>query len=173
MNRFEKRKLKQNIYKHANALMYTFIFFLASMITIVAAMHRNDDVEYVNQQELSITATESIAINNGESVKVAASEEALTTIEETAEETTVVETEAITEETEEVTEEVAETTAQQIRITADTLTVRAEASQDSETLGLVDEGDVFDVISQNGEWIQIDYQGQQGFVNAGFVENVE
>ncbi|MCR5736553.1 MAG: SH3 domain-containing protein [Eubacterium sp.] len=172
MNRFERRKLKQNIYKHANAIMYTLIFFLASMITVFAAVQRNNDVEYVDQQELSIVSTESIDVKNGESVKVAASKETTTIIEETStvEETTVEET--VAEETAAETEAQEEVSGQ-IRITADTLTVRADASQDADTLGLVDEGDVFDVISRNGEWIQIEYQGQTGYVNAEFVQDVE
>ncbi len=172
MNRFERRKLKQNIYKHANAIMYALIFFLASMITVFAAVQRNNDVEYVDQQELSIVSTESINVKNGESVKVAASKETTTVIEETStvEETTVEET--VVEETGDEIESQGEV-AGQICVTADTLTVRTDASQDAEALGLVDEGDIFEVISRNGEWIQIDYQGQTGYVNAEFVQDVE
>ncbi|MCR5704715.1 MAG: SH3 domain-containing protein [Eubacterium sp.] len=172
MNRFEKRKLKQNIYKNANTMMYILIFAIASVITILAAVQRDDDIAYVDEKQLAASSTEAIEIANGESVKVAAKEETVETTEaaklpETTEEPTEEETK-----TEAATEKEVPTLSQKIRITADTLTVRSDASQDAESLGLVDEGDVFEILSVKNEWIQISFEGQTGYVNAEFVELV-
>ena len=177
MNRFEKRKLKQNIYKNANTMMYILIFAIASVITILAAVQRDDDIAYVDEKQLAASSTEAIEIANGESVKVAAKEETVeTVVVETTEAAKLPETtEEPTEEetkTEAATEKEVPTLSQKIRITADTLTVRSDASQDAESLGLVDEGDVFEILSVKNEWIQISFEGQTGYVNAEFVELV-
>ena len=177
MNRFEKRKLKQNIYKNANTMMYILIFAIASVITILAAVQRDDDIAYVDEKQLAASSTEAIEIANGESVKVAAKEETVeTVVDETTEAAKLPETtEEPTEEetkTEAATEKEVPTLSQKIRITADTLTVRSDASQDAESLGLVDEGEVFEILSVKNEWIQISFEGQTGYVNAEFVELV-
>lgn len=156
MNRFEKRRLKQKIYRHMNAITYIGIFVLASIITIVAAVGRNDDVSFVDESKLSVTATESIGIGNGESVKVAATENKTTETITVNEETTVL-----------------ETTKNQVKVIADTLVVRSEQSQESEALGTVSENDTLDVINVYGDWVQIDFEGNTGYVNALYVEFIE
>lgn len=167
MNRFEKRKLKQNIYKHANAIMYTMIFGLASIITIVAAVHRNDDVAYVDESQLFTGVTESIEINNGESIKVAATGNMADDIEtvETTEEITKME-----ETTEEPTEGTSEISGTKVKVTADSLLVRNEQSQDGEILGILDQDQIIDAVRVFDEWIEIAYEGQTGYISAAYVE---
>ena len=55
-------------------------------------------------------------------------------------------------------------------IQVDALNVRSEASQEAEALGIVDKGEMFQIISQDSEWIEIDYNGNNGFVKTEFVE---
>ena len=40
-------------------------------------------------------------------------------------------------------------------------------------LGMVDMDDVFEVVSQTGDWIEINYNGNTGYISAEFVETVE
>lgn len=170
MNRFEKRKIKTTIYKHSNAIMYSAIFVLASIITIAAAMNRTDEIMYIDETKLAVTK-EAVEVIEGEANKVAATEtEDQITTEAVTEMTSEAETEPeITQapETEPQTESV------RVKITADTLKVRKDASQDAEVLGLVGVDEEFEVISQNGQWVEIDYNGGSGFVSAEFVEIME
>ncbi|WP_418583746.1 SH3 domain-containing protein [Parasutterella excrementihominis] len=53
-------------------------------------------------------------------------------------------------------------TGNKIKVTADTLNVRAQASEEAEVLGMADEDDVYTIISEQGEWIEIDYNGNNG-----------
>lgn len=55
-------------------------------------------------------------------------------------------------------------------ITTDTLRVREEASTEAGVAGLVENGDVFEVVETGEEWIMIDYEGSNGYVNAEYVE---
>lgn len=167
MNRFEKRRLKRNIYKHANAIMYTLIFVMASLITIVAAVYRND-VSYVDESQLAVTVKkDAIEITNGESIRVAATGNVEPSAETTQPETTVENTTEAAE-TENTNSGVAK-----IKVTADTLLVRSQPSQDAEILGTLDQNDVLDAVSVSGEWITISFEGQTGYVSADFVETVE
>lgn len=167
MNRFEKRRLKRNIYKHANAIMYTLIFVMASLITIVAAVYRND-VSYVDESQLTVTVKkDAIEITNGESIRVAATGNVEPSAETTQPETTVENTTEAAE-TENTNSGVAK-----IKVTADTLLVRSQPSQDAEILGTLDQNDVLDAVSVSGEWIAISFEGQTGYVSADFVETVE
>ena len=54
-------------------------------------------------------------------------------------------------------------------VTADTLKVRREANTDSEVLGLVATGDVFDVIETSGEWVIIEFEGTEGYILSEYV----
>lgn len=164
MNRYERRKLKANIYRHGNAIMYGIIFVIAGIITIAAALNRTDKIAYVDESKLASTQRESVAIKNSTTQKVAVSETDAQTTAKAVE--TMTEPE-VTQETETQTEQVA---GMRIRVTADTLKVRSEASTDAEILGMVDMDEMFDVISQNGSWIEINYNGTKGFISSEFTE---
>lgn len=170
MNRFEKRKLKRKIYKHINAILYTSIFLMVSVITMIAAFNRNDDVSYVDEKQLSAAATEAIGIENDESVKVAASDQSQT---EVVTETVEMQTENTTHKEESVTDKTENTTHRKVKVVADTLLVRSEKSQDCASLGSLDEDDIVEVVAEYGEWIEIDYNGKTGYISAEFVEQVE
>ena len=171
MNRFEKRKLKTNLYKHGNAIMYVTIFVMASVITIAAAMNRTDDVMYIDETQLADVQKESVEIKNSSTNKVSSVETGTETTTKVITEPETTERQTKKQQTTESRTE--QTTGTKIRVTADTLKVRAEASQDSEMLGMVDMDSVFDVISQRGEWIEINYNGMTGYINSEFTEFVE
>lgn len=161
MNRFQKRKLKNNIYKHGNTIMYGIIFLLASLITIGAASNRTDKITYIDEKQI----VESVAKSNAETQKLAVNQNDETIDEDTsAEETTIIEETTVEETTAEET-----VSTSTIKVTADTLSVRAEASLEAEVIGLVDMDQEFEAISTEGEWIQINYEGQTGYVNAAYV----
>lgn len=165
MNRFEKRKLKTNLYKHGNTIMYVVIFAMASLITIAAAANRTGKIEYVDESLIASTEKESLAVKNSSTNKVASTEtNAQATTEAVTEEATQPQT------TESPTEPVS---VIQVRVIADTLIVRSQASQDSDMIGMVDMDQVFDVISQNGDWIEINYNGTTGYISSEFTEVVE
>ena len=48
--------------------------------------------------------------------------------------------------------------------------VRAEASDESEIIGGLDEGTQVEKTGQEGDWIQIDYEGQTGYVFSSLLE---
>ena len=48
--------------------------------------------------------------------------------------------------------------------------VRAEANSDSDIIGGLDEGDQIQKLGQEGDWIQIEYDGQTGYVYSGLLE---
>ena len=175
MNRYEKRKLKANLYKNSNTIMYVTIFVIAAMITIVAAMNRTDKIAYIDESQLTYTEKESVAIDNRKTRKVAATK--MQTKETVMEDTAVSETpmaETTVSETQEIVETATEPiAATKIKITADTLCVRAETSTDSEIVGLADMDDIYEVASQNGEWIEINYNGTKGYINSEFAEIIE
>ena len=102
----------------------------------------------IDDSQLAVTEREAIDKKDKDTQKVAAKEE-------TVEETTI---------------EAEPESGTQVTIKVDVLNVRSEASQESEPLGIVNEGETFQIISQSSEWIEIDYNGNNGFVNADYVE---
>ena len=48
--------------------------------------------------------------------------------------------------------------------------VRAEASSDSDIIGGLDTGDQVVKVGQEGDWIQIDYDGETGYVYSGLLQ---
>ena len=48
--------------------------------------------------------------------------------------------------------------------------VRAEASSDSDIIGGLDAGDQVVKVGQEGDWIQIDYDGETGYVYSGLLQ---
>lgn len=169
MNRFQKRKLKNNIYKHGNTILYGVIFLMASVITVGAALNRTDKISYIDEKKI----VESVALTHAETQNLAA--EANTTDEETTttDVTTVAKTTIEEPTTPEETTQPQTITSAVIRVTADTLSVRKEPSTDAQILGLVDQNEEFTVVSTKGEWIEINYQGQTGYVNAAYVTTIE
>lgn len=149
MNKYVKRRLKRNIYKHGNLIMYIGIFAIASIITIASvAVSRTDRAVLIDKSQLAVTEKESIAMKNKDTQKVAAKGE-------TGQETT---------------KKKEQESGSKVTIQVDVLNVRSEASQDSEALGIVNQGETFPIISQSGEWIEIEYNGNNGFVKEEFVE---
>ena len=55
-------------------------------------------------------------------------------------------------------------------VTTGALRVRTEPSLEGGVYGLVPEGDVFEVVEDAGEWIVIDYEGANGYVNSEYVD---
>ena len=135
----DKRKLKRNIYKHGNAIIYLCIFAVASIITLVAVLSRTDRVMIVDDSQIAISE---------DTQKVASKDKAV--------ETTTV--------------GIQKTTGTKVKVVVDTLNVRSEAAQDSDALGMAEQDEVFRIISEDGEWIEIDYNGNNGFVKAQYVE---
>lgn len=148
MNKYLKRRIKRNIYRHGNIIMYIGIFAVASIITLASVLGRTDKAVLIDDSQLAVTEREAIDKKDKDTQKVAAKEE-------TVEETTI---------------EAEPESGTQVTIKVDVLNVRSEASQESEPLGIVNEGETFQIISQSSEWIEIDYNGNNGFVNADYVE---
>lgn len=48
--------------------------------------------------------------------------------------------------------------------------VRAEADGDADIIGGLDEGTEVEKLGQEGDWIQIEYEGQTGYVYSGLLE---
>lgn len=176
MNKYEKRKLKANLYKNSNTIMYISIFVIAAIITIAAAVNRTDKIAYIDESELSYTEKESVAIKNSKVWKVASEknneEEAM------AEKITERESGTVPETTAVEAAGAAGTTTEQIsavkvKVTADKLCVRKEASQDAELIGMADIDDTYDVVSRSDEWIEINYEGNKGYINSEFTEIIE
>ncbi len=58
----------------------------------------------------------------------------------------------------------------QATVIADSLRVRKEPSTESGIYGLVAQGEVYEVIEEDGEWIVIDFEDANGYVNCDYVE---
>lgn len=58
----------------------------------------------------------------------------------------------------------------QAKVNGQTLRVRVDASTDSEVLGMVTEGDVFEVVSQEDGWVAIDFEGEDAYISAEYVD---
>lgn len=148
MNKYLKRRLKRNIYKHGNLIIYVGIFAIASIVTLVAVASRSDRDVFINKSQVAVTELESIAMKDKDTQKVAAKGQIVDeTIKDSEPES-----------------------GSRVTIKVDTLNVRSEASQEAEPLGIVDKGETFQIISQNEQWIEIEYNGNNGFVKAEFVE---
>lgn len=148
MDRYRKRKIKKNLYKYGNVIAYVCIFAVASIITLTAVLNRTDKVMIVDDSQIAVTEKESIELRNKDTQKVASKDKRQKPTEVQKE----------------------QESGTKIKIIADTLNVRTDASQESEALGMADEGEIFQIISQVGDWIEIDYNGHNGFVKADFVE---
>ena len=148
MNKYVKRRLKRNIYKHGNLIIYVGIFAIASIVTLVAVASRSDRDVFINKSQVAVTEMESIAMKDKDTQKVAAKGQIV----------------------DETTKDSEPESGSRVTIKVDTLNVRSAASQQSEAMGIVDKGETFQIISQGSEWIEIDYNGNNGFVKAEFVE---
>ena len=150
-------------------MIFVCIFTVASIFRIGAAVLRWFDIMHI--VECVALVIDSVAFNNKDAQKVAAGKSTTETVTEdnaqTQEETTEAQTEAAT--TEVATESVPAT---QVKVIDDTLNVRDQANEDAEVLGMVDQDEVFEVISQQGDWVEINYNGNNGFVKSEYVENV-
>lgn len=151
MKEYKIRKLKRNIYKYGNAIMYGVIFTVASIITIVAAANRTDNVAYVDESQLA-SSVDAVDIENSETQKVAVNE-------------TTPEQEATSQET--------EATVSKVKITADSLNVRKEPSTDAEPLGEVVMNEEYEVVEHIGDWIKIKFNGDEGYISAAFAKAAE
>ncbi len=183
-NRLERKKRiernrKRRLYRNVNNLMYAGIFVMAAIITIAAAVSRNNKIEYVDTAQMA--STESIRVNNSNTDKVAAKAEETTkkskkkvvTTEEAVESTTSAEAETTTEPETTTTGENNLELGGRIKITADTLYVREEASADSSVLGMASTGDEFYVLGKEGDWVLVNYQGNDGYIKAEFAQSAD
>ena len=179
-NRLERKKRiernrKRRLYRNVNNLMYAGIFVMAAIITIAAAVSRNNKIEYVDTAQMA-----SIRVNNSNTDKVAAKAEETTkkskkkvvTTEEAVESTTSAEAETTEPETTTTGENNLELGGR-IKITADTLYVREEASADSSVLGMASTGDEFYVLGKEGDWVLVNYQGNDGYIKAEFAQSAD
>lgn len=129
--------------------MYLGIFAVASVITISAvAITRTDKTVLIDKSQLAVTEKESIAMKNKDTQKVAAQGKT----------------------TQDITEKTEQESGTKVTIAVDVLNVRSQASQQSEALGIANEGETFSIISQEDEWVEIDYNGNNGFVKKEFVD---
>lgn len=55
-------------------------------------------------------------------------------------------------------------------VTADTLNLRSQASTDSSIVKLLNKGEKLEIISEEGEWIKVSYNGAEGYVSKEYVE---
>ena len=53
---------------------------------------------------------------------------------------------------------------------AEECNVRAEANTDSEILGVISEGEQVEKTGTDGEWVQIDYDGETGYIRGDLLE---
>ena len=155
-NRLERKKRiernrKRRLYRNVNNLMYAGIFVMAAIITIAAAVSRNNKIEYVDTAQMASTEK-----------KVVTTEEAVESTTAEAETTTEPETTTTRENNLEL--------GGRIKITADTLYVREEASADSSVLGMASTGDEFYVLGKEGDWVLVNYQGN---IKAEFAESAD
>lgn len=72
-NRLERKKRiernrKRRLYRNVNNLMYAGIFVMAAIITIAAAVSRNNKIEYVDTAQMA--STESIRVNNSNTTRL-------------------------------------------------------------------------------------------------------
>lgn len=176
MNRFEKRKLKTGIYKHVNGLMYTCIFAIASIITIAAAINRTDNIMYMDEEQVVSTVKESVAFTDKDTQKVAVGE--AETDEDTLNDTSTDVPEDTTDIQTEPDSTAADTTDNpssggSVKVIVDTLNVRAEADEEAEVLGMIDQDDIYEIVSNQGDWIEINYNGNNGFVKSEYVEMIQ
>lgn len=58
----------------------------------------------------------------------------------------------------------------QATVVADSLRVRKEASTESGIYGLVAQGEVYEIIEEAGEWVVIDFEDVNGYINSNYVE---
>ena len=175
-NRLERKKRiernrKRRLYRNVNNLMYAGIFVMAAIITIAAAVSRNNKIEYVDTAQMA--STESIRVNNSNTDKVAAKAEETTKKSKKKVVTTSVEAETTTEPETTTTGENNLELGGRIKITADTLYVREEASADSSVLGMASTGDEFYVLGKEGDWVLVNYQGNDGYIKAEFAESAD
>ena len=52
----------------------------------------------------------------------------------------------------------------------ETLRVRKEASLDAGVLGLLSEGEAVEAIAEQGDWVEVSYEGTTGYVSAEYVK---
>ena len=137
----DRKRLKKKIYKNRNLITYIIIFGIASIITVGSTIGRNDKVVLIDNSQLDATHKESVAIKNKTTQKFAAKSE----------------------------ESVSSDSQDETGTTVDTLNIRSQKEQDSEPLGLANQGDEFTIISQDAQWVEIDFNGNNGFVKRQYV----
>lgn len=55
------------------------------------------------------------------------------------------------------------------RVTADSLNVRVEAKDGADVIGKVSGGEEIEILGQDGDWYEIEYQGKTGYVAADYI----
>lgn len=64
----------------------------------------------------------------------------------------------------------AEAQKEYVKVIKDSVNVRAEGNTDCDTVGKAKKGEVFEKINDNGEWTEIDFNGQTGFIRNDMIE---
>ena len=55
-------------------------------------------------------------------------------------------------------------------INADTVRVRKDSSTESEVIGLVANGEVLDIVSEDNDWLIVEYEGEPGYISGDFAD---
>jgi N-acetylmuramoyl-L-alanine amidase len=61
---------------------------------------------------------------------------------------------------------------QKVKVSATILNVRSSSSLNADVIDKLSQGEVIDVIRQDGEWLEVSYQGKQGWIANWLVEEV-
>ena len=149
MTKRNKGNIFKNTFKrHSNGVLYIIIFVLVILITAGAILMRNFEEKKVNDAATTIETTTKKPETKKETKK-----EEETTVEETT--------------TEEET-----TSAGRIRITTETINIRNKPSEDGDLIAQAEINDEFDIIKKEGDWYKIDYNGEEAYVSAELVEEI-
>lgn len=152
-NRNKKNILKNTFRRHSNGFLYGIIFLLATLITVGAVVSKNINTVTVKETKMVV---QSVAVTKQPDQKVAA-----TSQETTSEENTTIEETTTEEET---------TSLGTAKVTTETLMVRDEPSEDGEVIGQADQDQEFEILGKKGDWLKIDFDGQEGYINSEFVD---
>ena len=150
MTKRNKKSIFKNTFRrHSNGVLYGIIILLATLITVGAIVMRNMEPSSVDETH---TLVETTVKHTQEATK-----------EKPTEETTVVET--TTEET--------TTSAGKVRVTTETINIRNKPSEDGRLIAQAEVNDEFNIIAKMGSWYKIEYDGDEAYVSADLVEEID
>ena len=153
--RNNKNIFKNTFRRHSNGVLYGIIFLLAAIIAAGAIVMSNIESSKLEDAQTTVEITKK------------ATKKTETKKEEKKEETTVEET------TKEKTTKEETTSAGRIRVTTETINIRNKPSEDGDLIDQAEVNDEFEVIKKQGDWYKINYNGQEAYVSAELVEEIE